>query len=75
MGMEIDDDGGSGRHTPLYYAARQAHTNSAALLKAAGALFAGNDVDEGYMDLGKRRAMALLAAQNDDHSLVDLWSP
>ncbi|CED85422.1 Asparaginase [Phaffia rhodozyma] len=62
-------------HTPLYYAARQAHKQCVALLKAAGALFAGSDVDEGYFDLGKRRAMALLAAQNHDQTLIDLWSP
>ncbi|KIO24077.1 hypothetical protein M407DRAFT_213402 [Tulasnella calospora MUT 4182] len=46
-------------HTPLYYAARQGHSNIVQLLMKAGALLSGSDVSMGYADLGLRRAKGM----------------
>jgi hypothetical protein len=64
-------------HTPLYYAALNAHLPCAVLLRQAGALFSGMDLE--FLDVGRKRTRtAMREAGIDEGSeegrrLIGVW--
>lgn len=55
-----------GRHTPLYYAARQNHPLTAQILREAGARFAGSDVEGGFVELGRKKLVETEKTEKGD---------
>ncbi|KAH8117175.1 asparaginase-domain-containing protein [Phellopilus nigrolimitatus] len=55
-------------HTALYYAARRGHTSIIEVLREAGAIFGGSDVEGGFVGLEVTKAL-----QKGDEAALQIW--